>query len=358
MSRKRYLLSLVLIIGILCAIWSAPAQAQGGALSDLLRQAPDNDAARRIVWFSSLGALKRALNIQVKSREALDRMPMMRRATYLSEVGRLVYFSEQSGLARAPEWLATFGINSFAIERELVVGEAPDQVAILEGAFDANSIGGALQSLGYQAQAINGTPIFALGDDNRAPAGAVGSLAADKMNRIALLPNRLIAAASTASLTAALAPAPSLADNPIYAALANGLEMHNTLICAVLFDGAFAARKLVGNAPSAPSGLPAYQAGAIGYSRSGKARILTIALAYADPGAAERAAKVLIERLGSYISPNQPERPLFANWEFSVEVAQVGGVTLLKASANMPKDSDVAWVALVQARDLGFLRPQ
>jgi hypothetical protein len=356
MSGKRYLL--LVLIGILCAVWSAPAQAQSSALRDLLRQAPDNAASRTIIWFGSLGALKRALNVQVESREALDRLSLTQRATYLSEVGRLVYFSEQSGLARAPEWLSTFGINSFAIERELVIGKAPDQVAILEGAFDANSISGALQSLGYQAQAINGTSIFALGDDNRAPAGAVGSLAADKMNRLALLPNRLIAAASTANLTAALAPAPSLADDPIYAALASGLEMRDTLICAVLFDGAFAARELVGSAPSAPSGLPAYQAGAIGYARRGNVRTLTIALAYADPSTAEQAGNVLIARLGSYISPNQPERPLFANWQFSVEVAQLGGVTLLKASANMPEDSDVAWVALVQERDLGFLRPQ
>jgi hypothetical protein len=84
----------------------------------------------------------------------------------------------------------------------------------------------------------------------------------------------------------------------------------------VLFDGAFAARELVGSAPSAPSGLPAYQAGAIGYTRSGNVRTLTIALAYADPSVAEQAGNVLIARLGSYISPDQPDRPLFANWQF------------------------------------------
>lgn len=356
MSRKGYLL--LVLIGILCAVWSAPAQAQSGALSDLLRQAPDTAATRTMIWFGSLGALKRALNVQVESREALDRLPLTQRATYLSEVGRLVYFSEQSGLARAPEWLTTFGINSFAIERELIVGQPPNQIAILEGVLDANAISNALQNLGYQIQAINGTPIFALGSDNSAPAGTVGSLAADKLNRIALVSDRLIAAASTADLTAALTPAPSLADDPIYAALARSLETSNTLICAALFDGAFAARELVGSAPSAPSGLPAYQAGAIGYSRSGNARILTIALAYADPSTAEQAGNVLLARLSSYISPEQPERPLFANWQFNAEIAQVGGVTLLKVSANMPEDSDVAWVVLVQERDLGFLRPQ
>jgi hypothetical protein len=356
MSGKRVLL--VALIGVLCALWAMPAQAQNGALSNLMRQAPDNASARSILWFSSLGALKRALNVQVASREALDSLPLMQRATYLAEIGRLVYFSEQSGLARAPEWLATFGINSFAIEQELVIGQPPDQAAILEGNFDAGAISAALQNAGYQPQALNGAPIFAIGNDNSPPSGIVGSLAADRLNRIALAPNRIMTAASTQALSAMLSPAPSLAENPIYAALATGLEGRGTLISAALFDGAFAARELVGTVPSTPGGLPAYQAGAIGYYRSGNARSLTFALAYADSNTAAQAGAVLTARLETYLSPDQPERPLFAGWQFVPEVEQIGGVTLLKVSANMPEDSDVAWVLLVQERDLGFLRPQ
>ncbi|MFQ3536274.1 MAG: hypothetical protein SNJ58_10390 [Aggregatilineales bacterium] len=356
MSRKHGLL--FLLIGMLCAMWAPPAQAQNGALSNLLRQVPDNAESRSIIWFGSPGALKRTLNVQVTSREALDRLPLTQRATYLSEIGRLVYFSEQSGLARAPEWLATFGIDSFAIEQELTVGQPPSQIAVLEGAFDVNGISAALQNVGYQAQTVSGVPIFAIGDDNRAPSGIVGSLAADKLNRIALAPNRIVTAASSSTLAAALSPAPSLAENPIYAALATGLEARSVLICAVLFDGAFAARELVGTAPSAPGGLPAYSAGAIGYYRNGSTRTLTFALAYADPNTAEQAGTALVERLGTYISPEQPERPLFAGWQFVTEIEQSSGVSLLKVSANMPEDSDVAWVWLVQKRDLGFLRPQ
>lgn len=356
MSKKRGLL--LALIGILCALWALPAQAQNGALSNLLRQAPDSAAARSIVWFGAPGALKRALNIQVSSREALDRLPLTQRATYLSEIGRLVYFSEQSGLARAPEWLATFGIDSFAVEQELTVGQPPQQIAILEGNFDAAAIGAALQNVGYQVQSLNGVPIFALGEDNSPPVGMVGALAADKLNRLAVAPDRIVAAASTSALASALAPAPSLAENPIYAALAAGLEARGDLICAVLFDGGFAARELVGAAPSAPSGLPAYQAGGIGYYRSGNARSLTFALVYADPNTAAGAGGVLIERLATYLSAEQPERPLFEGWQFFSEVEQIGGVTLLKVSATMPEASDVAWVWLVQERDLGFLRPQ
>ncbi|PJF33333.1 MAG: hypothetical protein CUN49_18825, partial [Candidatus Thermofonsia Clade 1 bacterium] len=100
----------------------------------------------------------------------------------------------------------------------------------------------------------------------------------------------------------------------------------------------FAARELVGTVPSAPGGLPAYQAGAIGYYRSGNARSLTFALAYADSNTAAQAGAVLTARLETYLSPDQPERPLFAGWQFVPEVEQIGGVTLLKVSANMPED--------------------
>ncbi len=351
----------LMLIGVLCAALSAtntPAHAQSGALSRLLRQTPNTAAARTMIWFGSLGALESTLSAAVSSREDVDRLPMTQRATYLSEIGRLVYYSDYSGLARAPEWLATFGINSFAIEQELTVGRAPDQVAILEGSFDVASITAALQQLGYQAQDVNGNTIFAIGNDNSSPGGSVGNLAADKLNRIALSDNRIIAAASTAALAPALSPTPNLADDPIYGALSAALDARGSLISAVLFDGAYAAANLIGNTPSAPSGLAAYQAGGIGYYRSGTTRALTIALVYADANTAAQAGSVLIARLGSYISPEQPERPLFEGWQFSTDVQQVNGIPVLMVSANMPAESDVAWVTLVQERDLGFLRPQ
>ncbi|MCS6871770.1 MAG: hypothetical protein NZ571_09965, partial [Anaerolineae bacterium] len=106
------------------------------------------------------------------------------------------------------------------------------------------------------------------------------------------------------------------------------------------------------------SGLPAYQAGAIGYYRSGTTRTLSFVLAYADVGAVAQAGAVLVARLGTYVSPEQPERPLFAGWQFTADVEQIGSVALLKVSANIPEDSDVAWVQMVQGRNLGFLRPQ
>ncbi len=348
----------LMLIGVLCAALSAPAHAQNGVLSRLLRQIPNTAAARTVIWFGSLGALERTLNATVSSREDVDRLPLTQRATYLSEIGRLVYYSQYSGLARAPEWLATFGINSFAIEQELTVGSAPNQVAILEGSFDVASITAALQQLGYQTQDVNGSLIFAIGNDNSSPSGSVGSLAADKLNRIALSANRIIAAASTAALAPALSPTPSLADDPIYGALSAALDAPGSLLSAVLFDGAYAAANLIGSTPSAPNGLPAYQAGGIGYYRSGSTRALTIALVYADANTAAQAGSVLVARLGSYISPDQPERPLFEGWQFSIDVQQINGVPVLMVSADMPAESDVAWVALVQARDLGFLRPQ
>lgn len=351
----------LMLIGVLCAALSAlsaPAHAQSGELSRLLRQTPNTAAARTVIWFGSLGALERTLNATVSSRENVDRLPLTQRATYLSEIGRLVYYSEYSGLARAPEWLATFGINSFAIEQELTVGRAPDQVAILEGSFDVASITAALQRAGYQTQDVNGSTIFAIGNDNSSPSGSVGSLAADKLNRIALSANRIIAAASTAALAPALSPTPNLADDPIYGALSAALDARGSLISAVLFDGAYAAANLIGSTPSAPNGLAAYQAGGIGYYRSGTTRSLTLALVYADADTAAQAGSILVARLGSYVSPGQPERQLFEGWQFGADVQQVNGIPVLMVSANMPAESDVAWVILVQERDLGFLRPQ
>jgi hypothetical protein len=79
-----------------------------------------------------------------------------------------------------------------------------------------------------------------------------------------------------------------------------------------------------------------------------------IALAYGNSDTANQAKAALTNNLGSYDSLSQPGRILFDGWKINVK-AQSQVVT---ATMQMPAETDIAWIELVQSRDLGFLATQ
>lgn len=345
------------LIGLLAGP-ALPVAAQAGALAQLLALVPDTPASRTELWYGSLADLNESLGVQVNSREDVDKLSQQQQFDYLYEIGQQVYYSPFSGLARAPEWQATFGINSFAVARELTVGKEPEQFAILQGNFDVNAVANALSELGYQPAQVGGATIFALGGDNAMAGGAVGQMAGARYNRLFVTPNQIVAAPSTALIQSVLGGGQNLRADPSYAALAAALEGANVvpntrLLSAALFDGTFLSRALGATGQNPP--LPPYQAAGIGYRRGADERAVVFALVYADPNAAAQAGEILLARLNSYVSSLQPGKPVFSGWQFDVQVREAGGVQVAVVAGRISGQTDVAWVKMVQERDIAFL---
>lgn len=365
---KRILLLLGVVAALLASV-SAPAQAQGGSLSELLAQTPDNGTSRSVIWYGAPGDLEQVLGISVNSQSDVNALRKSVQLTYLYEIGNLVYYSSFIGLEYAADWQQTFAINGYTVNRELTVGgsQNQDQFAILQGSFDVNAISGALQGLGYQqAQAGNQT-IWAIGADYGA-----NSLAGARYNRLFVSDSLIIAAPSTNTIAQVplLGGGTSLANDAAYSSMAaalesgGGLVQGTRLLSAVLYDGGFltnlANRSLNGASPAQfglNDPLPAYQNAAIGYHRSKTDRALLIVLVYGDENTANVAGNALVSRMQNYIS-TQSGQPLFVGWQFSGGTAAIPGGALAVVAATIPSDSDVAWVRMVQDQDIAFLAPQ
>jgi hypothetical protein len=307
------------------------------------------------------------------SRADIDALPAQQRVGYLYEIGLQVYYSPFSGFENAPDWNQTFGINSFAITRELTVGaELPNQFGILDGQFQAAPIVQQLQTLGYQPAQIGSATVYSLGADNAAdPNNAAQRVASSLYNRLVVSDSQIIAAPSTKIMQTVVSGGGRIGSDPAYAALANILEGPSTvpgtqLLSAVLFDGTYLTQKVISPDWVAQSGLskeqlglqnplPAYQAAGIGYRRNASARTLVIALVYADAESANRAGATLVDRLGRYVSLAAPDRPLFAGWTFNASVVPDGAAQVLVVTSQMPYPTDVSWVRLASSRDMLFL---
>lgn len=341
------------------------AAAQGGSLSAMLARVPDDAAARAAIWYGSLSDLERVLGVQIDSLQAIDQLPPDVRLGFLWEFGSQVYYSAFSGLDNPAAWAATFGLNSFSVDREMTVGaDLPDQYGILEGQFDANALVTTLTGLGYQAMQVGAQTVYALGADNASDAGnAAQYTAGPRYNRLLVTPDTIIAAPSTARIQPALEQGPRISDAPAYAALASALENAETgpdhlLLSAAIFGGdalAASARAAANDAVLSAS-LPAYSAAAFGYRRGETTRSMVLALAYADEASANQAASSLTNRLSNYTSAADPGRRLFDGWQAQSSVVPgPGGVFVTVVAAQLPDQTDVSWIGLVRDGDVGFL---
>lgn len=341
------------------------AAAQSGPLSAMLARVPDDEAAHTVLWYGSLSDLERVLGVQIDSLDAIDQLPLDVRVGFLWEFGSQVYYSPFSGLDNPSAWAATFGLNSFDVDRELTVGaELPDQYGILDGQFDASALATVLTNLGYQPTQVGGQTVYALGADNAADAGnAAQYVAGPRYNRVLITPDTIIAAPSTARIQPALEPGPRIVDDPAYAALARALENADTgggslLLSAALFGGETLAANARGAASDAmlSAPLPTYSAAGFGYRRGETDRSMVLALAYTDEASANQAVTSLAARLPNYTSAVDPGRRVFDGWEAQGSVVTgPDGVFVATIIARLPDQTDVSWIGLVRDRDLGFL---
>ena len=346
---RQSLVVLLLLTAIIGAGSATPVRAQSPGLDGLLSVALDTSDSRKIVWYGSLGALKNVVGINLNSLNDLNALDDKQRRVYLLETNGQLYFSQYNGLDNAGDWLQRYGINSFAIDRELTAGTGKQRYAILQGSFDAGSLGNALTAQGYQAN------------------GAVYTTSDAKATLPALAINGGTLTVAQADTIAAVAqPAQVLGNDPSYQAIAAVLDGNTTpgqLISAVIYDGSYLNDAILGQQKGAQFNniraqigvdelpMPRYTLAAVGYRFDGTQHYWVIALAYADGGSAQQASGVIAQRLERYISMDSGA-PLFAGWTVN---ASVNGNVMV---ATMNAQADVQWVQTMRNGDLGFLFAQ
>lgn len=381
--RMRWLLIAVLVLLISPVSVNSPVQAAGGPLTALLAQVPDNDVSRTVIWYGSLGDLERLLGITLKTYDDLGKLNDAQQLAYLGDIGNQVYYSAFLGLDHPVEWQQSYGINTFSVDRELTVGAAEKHYDILQGSFDSGAIKGALQKLGYKSVTVAGVPVFSIGDDYAAdPAHPAQA----NFNRLVVNDKMLVAAPATPLIQAAVSGDKKISADGAYSSLAAILENPDTisgtqLISAVLFSGPFLSDTVITADPlkaavgdTLPADqlealrnqlglanekfLPRYDVSGIGYRRNETERYWVVAVGYADANAAASANGILADRLGRYGSFAQGGRKLFEGWKIAskVQPGADGKHQFVVVSMHLPAgQTDVSWVKLIAARDLGFL---
>jgi hypothetical protein len=357
---------LIALSGLLA--WGTPAQAfqeTPGPLAQMLGQVGDNPVSRTVMWYGSQADLERVLGIQLNSLGDFQKLPKNQQATYLMDIGKQVYYSPFSGTEQSAGWKKVFGVDPFAIERELTVGSEPNWYAILQGRFAADSIIPALTNLGYKAAQVGKATVYSLGADNASDLNNPASqLARNVYNRLVISDTQIVAAPSTALIRTATDNSKSIGDDPAYAALVSVLENPTTapntqLLSAALFSGSFLSQMITVDSQNANL-LPRYDALGFGYRRNATDRFLVVALAYGNADTVDQAKTILADQLVSYGSPQQSGRKLFDGWKIDVTTRPSADNKwqVVTATMQLPAETDIAWIDLVQNRDIGFLAMQ
>lgn len=364
---KRWMMVIALVFVLGVATFASPAQAlqgQGGALEQMLGQVPDNAVSRTVIWYGSAGDLERILGIQFNNLQDFQKLTPQQQAAYALDFGKQVYSSAFSGLDNPNNWQKTFAIDPFAIDRELTVGAKPNWYAVLSGKFSAGTITQALQQQGYKTAQVGQATVYSLGADNAVDQNSVAAkLSSGQYNRLVVSDSEIIAAPSTAMIQAAT-NGKAIVSDAAYAALVRALEGANTvpntqLLSAALFNGQFLTDKLLNAVPSSGQPLPRYQTAGLGFRRDANNRYWIIALVYANANDANQAQTQLAQGLAGYVSLTwQPGRKLFDGLKLDPKVtpAASGGLQVVTVSMQLPAQTDMSWIELVQNRELGFLK--
>ncbi len=282
-----------------------------GSLPDLLTQAPDRLAddslpLNVIAHYSNVEGWMAARG--VAAPVSLDDPALPRWEAELDNLALPLSLRER-GLD--PAWQDAYGFNLTQVEQVLIVGQAPDYVMILQGAFDADVLQAAWVASGYQAVEVEGTTVWSLlpGDtidlSVQASRPAMGTL-----NNVVLMEDgTLVAAAKTSRIGSTLevlnGNVPSLAENDDIAALWLPEVGAEGLASAVISKGSLlqaTQATMPGDAPVPPSSP---EPGSI-----------------ASPEAGDRMPEVTIVLLGIPL----PESPVTATPATS---DSVNGLTLL-----------------------------
>ncbi len=177
-----------------------------GSLPDLLGYAPDrladdslplNDVARYADiagWMTAHG---------VTTPASLTDPAILAWKTELDNLAIPLSLRER-GLE--PVWQSTYGFNLTQVEQVLIVGQAPDYVMILKGAFNAGDLQTAWVANGYQAVEVEGATVWSLfpGDTIDLSAQESRPAMGTLNNMVMLEDGTLVAAAKTSRLGSVL----------------------------------------------------------------------------------------------------------------------------------------------------------
>jgi len=220
-----------------------------GSLPDLLRYAPDRLADDSLPLtdvgrYADIQAWMASRGLDAPSAPdglAAPRDPEL--AVWRAELDNLALPTSLADRGLDPEWERSYGFRLTQVHQVLIVGQAPDYVMIVRGAFDPAGLHDAWVSSGYQAVEVEGTTIWTLfpGDtidlSDTASRPAMGML-----NNVVLLEDgTLVAAAKLPRLQSALrvvnGSASSLADNASIASLVGPGTGSEDLVSAVISRG-------------------------------------------------------------------------------------------------------------------------
>jgi hypothetical protein len=288
----------------------------------------------------------------------------------------------ESGLD--PAWETAYGFNLFDVHQVLEVGQAPDYVLIMRGAFNPDVLQAAWVASGYQPVEVQGVTAWSLtpGDaiDLSPPASrpAMGSL-----NNIVLMEDgTLIAAARTSrlgdTLDVILGNDASLAENDALVALLTPGTGIAQVTTAVLAKGSVLQETAV--APAAPAATPASATPAaamevvadmpevlavltglslpastgLATPAASEAPTLTVMLSFDDLDAAIDGRNWIVSRYDSLVSPvtGKPYADRIGDLTLRVVEAEDDPAAIVIDAT--PRRGPADWLAIVADRDLGF----
>jgi hypothetical protein len=238
-----------------------------------------------------------------------------------------------------PEAVELLGFEWFDIDQSLSFGVPPTDGAILRGEFDAERVRAAFEARDFAAETIDGVKVLcwiegcdqglAMDVRSRNPANPFGGNLG-RREPVALLPNLLLNSAEietvTGMIAAATGAAPSLLDDPDYAAIADLISELGAadveLIQLHIYRQAdivdFSVPESLASVVDTLGPLPPYSIAALADLQDGETQIALAALVYETAEPAETAAGELTARIASFDSRDE-----FTEAQVEIDSSQV-----------------------------------
>lgn len=283
-----------------------------------------------------------------------------------------------------PVWRATYGFDLPQVHQVLVVGQAPDFVFIMRGAWNPAELQNAWVASGYQAVEIDGVTVWTLSPDDTIDLSSQASRPAmGALNNVTLLDDGTLIAAARMSrmgpLLQAASGGPALIDRPEVAAMFAPGSDHERLVSAVISKGSLLERVPDSSSvdPAAtPVATPAAQdvfdliraragvspmpeadlvlIGIYPIGEEGDAGAVELVIAYDSADDAEAAARLIEQRLLIGAS-DVTGRPFGQRLGGAVVSIGRGGdadsTVRIEATLLLGRDD---WIDMLADRDLGF----
>ncbi len=216
---------------------------KAGSLQDLLQYAPDRlaDDSLPLPFVVSYADISGWMAMQGISKPTSLSDPSL--ARWERQLSALSLPTSLATRGTESLWKSTYGFDLTQVDQVLTVGQAPDYVIILKGAFDSTELRNAWSGSGYQAVRVEDTTVWSLFPQDRidlsAPASrpALGSL----NNMVLLNDGTLIVAAKLSLLQSALkvynGDKSSLGENDDVQSLLSPSNMPDQLVSAIIAKG-------------------------------------------------------------------------------------------------------------------------